>query len=407
MKKQLIIGVSLLGVCGCAEFQQSQFYRNMQSKLNGINNIRENSTRNSIANNNNFLQRTSNNSTCKDSEAEDLVQDLESRNFDDIIEADLKIYLKYLERYKACDKIKAETYQKRLTDYFDNKRKQQECSRAESYLKKLDGLDTVEEIAQIFSSSDFYSLSEYEEELKIYKRCDVIKAKIYEEKINKYKKQKEKQQRQEEKLQKELEKRQQACEEELACSIRDDFEGKKDYLSIQYINIYDATCSLPQKSINQRLSDLSKFCSEDTVDGFKKAYEQFSEQKKEIAAAEEERKRFEKEKQTISIKYEKPFCDADPVRNKDCVGFLNRENLFGIPEWKVSQQTNDGTMIESRMASGLLGYKEPVLIMKNSTDSSLIDNETLPSGVFTRVGNYSYTTVLGVRKTIVKLKRLQ
>ncbi len=245
--------------------------------------------------------------------------------------------------------------------------------------------------------------TEYSNALNMYKQCDIEKAKIYEEKYNTYLKEKERKQKEE----KQEEQRRLSCKEELACSIKDNFEGKKDYLSIQYINIYDETCSLPQKNINQRLSDLSKFCDEDTIVGFKKAYEQFTKRKKEIEAEEEQERLFEEEKQKLSKKYGKPFCDADPVRNKDCVGFLNKENLFGIPEWKVFQQASDGTLIESRMAGGILGYNEPVFIMKNSIDSQLIDDETLPTGVFTRVGSYSYTTVLGGNKTIIKLKRLE
>ena len=116
---------------------------------------------------------------------------------------------------------------------------------------------------------------------------------------------------------------------------------------------------------------------------------------------------FEKEKQNLSKKYGKPFCETDPVREKNCIGFFNRNNLFGIPEWEIFQQASDGSLIKSRMSGGILGYDEPVFIMKNSTDSSLVDNETLPTGVFTRVGNYSYTTVLGGNKTIIKLKRLE
>lgn len=311
MKKELAIGMSLLTISGCAEFQQTQFYKNMQTSITQIEN-------------------------------------------------------KITGKEKYC--------------------------RYENVLKKYD----------IVENLTAYE-TEYSNALKMYKQCDVEKAKIYEEKYNVYLKKKEEDQ----KAYEERENKQKSCNEELACSIRDNFEGEKDYLSIQHIYIYDETCSLPQKNINQRLNDLSKFCDEDTIVGFKKAYEQFSKRQAEIAAEEKKKRLLEEEKQKLSKKYGKPFCDADPVRNKDCVGFLNKENLFGIPEWKVFQQASDGTLIESRMAGEILGYNEPVFIMKNSIDSQLIDDETLPTGVFTRVGSYSYTTVLGGNKTIIKLKRLE
>lgn len=307
MKKELAIGISLIGISGCSEFQQSQFYKNMQASMVKIEN--------------------------------------------------------------------------KLTG------KEQYCL-YENVLNEYSGIE---------------DLSNYENEylnaLRMYKQCDVEKSKIYEEKYNNYLKKKEEEQKAQEK--------QKSCEEELACSIRDNFEGQENYLSMQSIHIWNTDCSLPQKNIDQRLSDLSKVCSENTVANFKKAYEEFSERKKEIAAEEEQKRLFEKEKQSLSKKYGKPFCETDPVREKNCIGFLNRNNLFGIPEWKIFQQASDGSLIKSRMAGGLLGYDEPVFIMKNSTDSSLVDNETLPTGVFTRVGNYSYTTVLGENKTIIKLKRLE
>ena len=38
MKKELAIGISLIGISGCTEFQQSQFYKNMQASMVKIEN---------------------------------------------------------------------------------------------------------------------------------------------------------------------------------------------------------------------------------------------------------------------------------------------------------------------------------------------------------------------------------
>ena len=391
MKKELAIGISLIGISGCTEFQQSQFYKNMQASMVKIENKLTGKEQYCLYEN--VLNEYSG------------IEDLSNYENE---------YLNALRMYKQCDVEKSKIYEEKYNNYL--KKKEEELKKKEEEQKVQEKQKVCEEelacsIRDNFEGEENYlsmqsihiwntdcslpqkNINQRLSDLsKVCSKNTVANFKKAYEEFSKAKEQQEKQK---------------ACEEELACSIRDNFEGQENYLSMQYIHVWNKDCSLPQKNIDQRLSDLSKVCSKNTVADFKKAYENFSERKKEIAAEEEQKRLFEKEKQNLSKKYGKPFCETDPVREKNCIGFLNRNNLFGIPEWEIFQQASDGSLIRSRMAGGLLGYDEPVFIMKNSTDSSLVDNETLPTGVFTRVGNYSYTTVLGGNKTIIKLKRLE
>lgn len=46
------------------------------------------------------------------------------------------------------------------------------------------------------------------------------------------------------------------------------------------------------------------------------------------------------------------------------------------------------------------------LLQKNTTDSALVDAQRVEDGYFENIGTYQYTSVLGAKKTVLKLKRL-
>jgi len=105
-----------------------------------------------------------------------------------------------------------------------------------------------------------------------------------------------------------------------------------------------------------------------------------------------------------------------------------------IGGWKIFQQTPDGTLI--RFSHDCCAYQKPPLpgqynecalyqgidvedlactswdnrmafIERNNTDANSVDNFVIKPGLFGNTGTYQYTTTLGARKTVFKIKRLQ
>lgn len=84
-------------------------------------------------------------------------------------------------------------------------------------------------------------------------------------------------------------------------------------------------------------------------------------------------------------------------------GTLPRNCVFKmVPALLVLQQTPDGTLADL-LGEGRIVY----FITKNKIDSNLVDREIIPNGVFINIGQYTYVSALGNRKTVHKLKRIE
>ena len=84
-------------------------------------------------------------------------------------------------------------------------------------------------------------------------------------------------------------------------------------------------------------------------------------------------------------------------------GKIQRDCLFFSdgPNWQVVQQIKEGTIVSPNWTDRVF------LIEYNNIDYNLYDNELIKAGIFINTGKFQYTNLLGINKTIPKLRRIE
>lgn len=108
----------------------------------------------------------------------------------------------------------------------------------------------------------------------------------------------------------------------------------------------------------------------------------------------------------ISKQYNKSFCE-----NYNFFKYMVSKNtpqnncmvLIDEGTFVVIQQIDKGTLYGSYNKF----FDRTIMIERNDADSSLVDGSPNQQGLFEVKGNFRYSNVLGVNKTITKLKRLE
>ncbi len=137
---------------------------------------------------------------------------------------------------------------------------------------------------------------------------------------------------------------------------------------------------------------------------FNREKEQLEEYLISVKEAEISEKKFQQSKKEEEKRFGYKFCDDDSVIANPLHVVVPMNCMHVRKGEKVMQQLADGTLV-----SGGDGIYIPIYIFfieKNDIDDKLLDNQALPWGYFVRTGNYTYRSILGAKKTIMKVKRV-
>lgn len=162
------------------------------------------------------------------------------------------------------------------------------------------------------------------------------------------------------------------------------------------------------KQLREQIEQLKKFPKKKRINELRNFYYELSDGSFECSP-----KVAEIVKKHIESQYPNIFTNYDYCSNPDLVWYflagLNVPSkcLLEIKpyETKSMQQLPDGTLASFSDPSGF--SSAIFFISKNQKDSELVDNVPIPKGIFVREGSYSYNTVFGASKTVVKLKRVE